>query len=46
MRWTTYSRIAQQIEAEQDHLDAVFIAGAERFLARIDASKQRRGMGR
>ena len=40
MRWKTYSRIAQQIEAGQERLDAVFIIGAQRLLDRIDMSEQ------
>jgi hypothetical protein len=46
MRWRTYSRIAQQIEAGQERLDVVFCAGAQRLLARADRSKQRRRMRR
>ncbi len=46
MRWKTYSRIAKQIEAGQERLDMVFVAGAQRILARIDKSEQRRGIRR
>ena len=46
VRWKTYSRIAKQIEAGQERLDVVFVAGAQRILARIDRSEQRRGMRR
>jgi hypothetical protein len=45
MRWQTYSRIAADIEASEEHLDQVFTIGAQRILARIDRSKHRRGMG-
>lgn len=41
MRWKTYSRIAKQIEEGHDNLDAVFIAGSQRLLARLERSKQR-----
>jgi hypothetical protein len=46
VRWKTYSRIAQQIEAGRERLDAVFFAGAQRLLAWSDRSKQRRRMRR
>jgi hypothetical protein len=36
MRWRTYSRIAKEIEAGGDHLEAVFLAGAQRILARAE----------
>lgn len=36
MRWKSYSRIAKQIEAGQDHLNAVFVAGSERLLVRLE----------
>jgi hypothetical protein len=42
MRWKTYSRLSQQIEAGQDRLNVVFIAGAQRILGRIEKSEQRR----
>jgi hypothetical protein len=42
MRWETYSRLSQQIEAGQERLDVVFIAGAHRLFGRIEKSKQRR----
>jgi hypothetical protein len=44
MRWRTYSRIALQIRAGEDHLDQVFTVGAQRILARMDRSDQRRRM--
>jgi hypothetical protein len=42
MRWRTYSRIALQIRAGEDHLDQVFMVGAQRFLDRVDKSRPRR----
>jgi hypothetical protein len=39
MRWRTYSRIASQIEAGEDHLDHVFAVGAMRIIARADRSR-------
>jgi hypothetical protein len=42
MRWTTYSRLVTEIEEGQSHLDAVFVAGSQRLLARIDRSERRR----
>ncbi len=42
MRWKTYSRIANQIEAGQEHLDQVFILGAQRILARLERPDPRR----
>jgi hypothetical protein len=38
MRQRTYRRVVQQIENGEDHLNAVFVAGAQRLLARIDRS--------
>jgi hypothetical protein len=38
MRQRTYQRAVQQIENGEDHLNAVFVAGAQRLLARIDRS--------
>jgi hypothetical protein len=35
MRQRTYQRAVQQIENAEDHLNAVFVAGAQRFLASI-----------
>jgi hypothetical protein len=35
MRQRTYDRVVRQIEAGEDHLNDVFIAGAQRFLTRI-----------
>jgi hypothetical protein len=46
MRWRTYSRIAQQIEAGQERLDVVFCAGAQRLLARADRLEQHSGRRR
>jgi hypothetical protein len=43
MRQRTYQRAVQQIEDGEDHLNAVFVAGAQRFLDRIDRSEQRGG---
>jgi hypothetical protein len=39
MRWNTYSRIAQQIEAGQERLDVVFTAGAQRILSRLERAE-------
>jgi hypothetical protein len=39
LRWKTYSRIARQIEAGQDRLDAVFTIGAQRLLGRLEKSQ-------
>ncbi|HZY59220.1 MAG TPA: hypothetical protein VFE56_05625, partial [Candidatus Binataceae bacterium] len=39
MRWKTYSRIASQIEAGEEHLDHVFTVGALRIIARADRSR-------
>jgi hypothetical protein len=36
MRWKTYSRIAAQIEAGEEHLDEVFILGAQRIVGRLE----------
>ena len=44
MRWRTYSRIASQIEAGEEHLDHIFTVGAQRFLSRIDRLRRRRGI--
>jgi hypothetical protein len=41
MRQRTYQRAVQQIEDGEDHLNAVFVAGAQRFFDRIDRSEQR-----
>ena len=46
MRWNTYARIAKQIEAGHEHLDAVFLVGAQRILGRMDKSDKRRRMRR
>jgi hypothetical protein len=42
MRWETYSRLSRQIEAGQNRLDVVFMAGAQRLLGRIEKLEQRR----
>src|SRR6516164_4794521 len=41
MRWKTYSRIIQQIEAGQGRLDVVFTSGAQRMLARVEKAEHR-----
>lgn len=41
MRWKTYSRIAQQIEAAQEQLDVVFATGAQRILAQLEGAESR-----
>jgi hypothetical protein len=41
MRWRTFSRITQRIEAANEQLDAIFMAGAERILARAERVKYR-----
>jgi hypothetical protein len=46
MRWKTYSRISAQIEAGEERLDDVFMAGAHRLLARLDKADPRRGIRR
>jgi hypothetical protein len=46
MRWKTYNRIAQQIEQGQDRLEVEFLAGAQRILARIERTDQRRSSRR
>jgi hypothetical protein len=46
MRQRTYDRVVQQIEAGEDRLDVVFTLGAQRILARIEKSEQRRGLRR
>jgi hypothetical protein len=46
MRHRTYSRLMQQVEAGEDHLDLVFATGAMRIMARIDRAEpnsRRRG---
>jgi hypothetical protein len=43
MRHRTYDRVVQQIEAGEDRLNAAFMIGAERFLARVEKSALRRG---
>lgn len=40
MRWRTYNGLAERVEAEQDRLDVVFIAGAERLLRRSAARRR------
>ena len=44
MRQRTYDSVVQQIEAGENWLDTVFAVGAQRILARIYRSEQRRGM--
>jgi hypothetical protein len=39
MRWKTYSRITQQLEAGQQQLDVVFMTGAQRILARAEKAE-------
>jgi len=41
MRWRTYEQIVRQIQDGEDHLDVVFMAGAQGILARIERSEQR-----
>ena len=41
MRWKTYGRIHQQIDAGREQLDVVFAAGAQRILARLERSEHR-----
>jgi hypothetical protein len=42
MRWKTYSRIAKEIEAGDDHLEAVFLLGAQRILAGAERQERMR----
>jgi hypothetical protein len=45
MRWKTYSKLVQQIEAGEERLDIVFTIGAQRLLAqieRLDRGRRRR----
>jgi hypothetical protein len=46
MRFRTYDRVVQQIEAGEEHLDHVFMVGAQRIFARIDKLERRGGMRR
>jgi len=46
MRQRTYDRVVQQIEAGEDHLDHVFMVGAQRIFARVDKLERRGGMRR
>jgi hypothetical protein len=46
MRFRTYDRVVQQIEAVEDRLDVVFMVGARRILARADKLERRGGMRR
>jgi hypothetical protein len=46
MRQRTYERLVRRIEAGEERLDVVFTVGAQRILARIDRSEQRRGVRR
>ena len=41
MRWRTYDRLADQIEAGQERLDTIFSTGAMRIYTRIHKSEQR-----
>jgi hypothetical protein len=43
MRWGTYSRITQQIEAGEERLDVAFNVGAQRLLARLERLEPRGG---
>jgi hypothetical protein len=42
MRWPTYSRVALQIRAGEEHLDEVFMVGAQRLLGRLGKMENRR----
>jgi hypothetical protein len=42
MRWPTYSRLALQIRAGEEHLDEVFMVGAQRLLGRLGKLEYRR----
>jgi hypothetical protein len=44
--WRTYSRIARHIEAGEEHLDLVWLSGAQRLLTRIERSERRRRVRR
>ena len=46
MRQRTYARIARQIEAGEEHLDRVWLSGAQRLLDRIERSERRRRVRR
>jgi hypothetical protein len=46
MRSQTYSRIARQMEAGEEHLDRVWLSGAQRLLSRIERSERRRRVRR
>jgi hypothetical protein len=41
MRWKTYWRIDQQIDAGRERLDVVFAAGAQRILTRLERAEHR-----
>jgi hypothetical protein len=41
MRWRTYSRFALQIRAGEEHLNQIFMVGAQRLLDRVDKSRPR-----
>jgi hypothetical protein len=41
MRWKTYSRITQQIEAGKEQLDAAFMTGAQRIFTRLERAVHR-----
>ncbi len=42
MRWSTYSRLALNIQAGEEHLDEVFMVGAQRLLGRLGKMENRR----
>jgi hypothetical protein len=46
MRRKTYSQISKQVEAGQEQLEEVFVAGAQRILARVERLEQSRGKRR
>jgi hypothetical protein len=46
MRWKTYSRITQQIEAGEGRLDMVFYVGARRLLDRLEKLEHHSGRRR
>jgi hypothetical protein len=44
MRWTTYERLICEIDVTQERLDAAFMVGAVKLLARIEKSERRKRM--
>ena len=42
MRWPTYSRLALQIRAGEEHLNQVYMLGTLRLLGRLDKMENRR----